>query len=778
MKLMRRLLLLVLVVVLAVVVSSCGKKKKAKVVAKIEGANTPVLIKFGETIPDLTEGVKASEKDGKVDLTEQITVRHNIDITKWGVYDVVYKVKSSDNVVTRVDRKAIVGEFADYEDISFKFYPADLRHTFFAAAERWLLETMSGGVPIQANSGFQMFHERVQLVLEEYDPIMGFATLYADVNKTDEKVKMDDGNPGQAGKKTYRQAWGSNPKTMQHWLYDDSVSSDLMTLYLDALYDFQFTSGTDYDLLPSMAARLPEPVNPKTLDYNPDLVVSKVWRVKLREDLKWSFHPDTPNKDNLTQTIDANDFIWTYKEALDQGWFRAVSGGGDFFASTQEIVNAKKYYDAKKTADQDDDIDFSEVGLKAIDKYTLEFHFVNLMSEWNVKYWLASFTMTPVHKQLYESLWQEGQDGQKTNLYGTEPKYTAYNGAFVVTYFEKDKMIRLEKNQNFHGKDKINWTGMNISIIADPQTRFQEFLDGKLDVAAVPSTRYPEYSNDPRMKKVPGATTFRLSLNGNGTVEKQKEDAAGPREADGTFVPEPILARPAFKKALYFAIDRQKLAYETIKTVDPQMYHFTSAYIVDASTFTPFRSTEQGEKVGLGLSPNTYGYNEEAAKAYWEQALEEVMEDGFYKKGDTIKLTLSIQANSEAMTLLGNYLEEQFEKLFVSTKYNIKTDVEVIPLAFPDNYYAAVLIGAVDMGMGGISGSTLDAASFLEVYCSDNRGGFTMDWGIDTTMPEILVEYEVYEDGELVTKKEYWSFDAIVSALNGTVTVKDGMEVK
>ena len=121
MKLMRRLLLLVLVVVLAVVVSSCGKKKKAKVVAKIEGANTPVLIKFGETIPDLTEGVTASEKDGKVDLTDQITVRHNIDITKWGVYDVVYKVKSSDNVVTRVDRKAIVWEFANYEDISFKF---------------------------------------------------------------------------------------------------------------------------------------------------------------------------------------------------------------------------------------------------------------------------------------------------------------------------------------------------------------------------------------------------------------------------------------------------------------------------------------------------------------------------------------------------------------------------------------------------------------------------------------------------------------------------------
>lgn len=777
MKLMRRLLLVLLVFAVAVVLASCKKKPKEKVVAKIEGADTPIIIEFGNPLPNLKEGVTASEKDGAVDLTSKITVTHNVDVSKWGVYDVTYKVKSSSGHVTRVDRKAIVGEFANYDNISFKFYPADLRHTFFAAAEKWLLETMTGGIPIQANSGFQMFSDRMQLVLEEYDPIMGFATLYADMNKTDEQVTMDDGNPGQPGKKTYRQAWGSTPKTMMHWLYDDSVSSDLLTLVLDALYDYQFTTGTDYDLLPSMAAELPEPVNPVQLEYNPDLVVSKVWRVKLRDDLKWTFHPNTPNKDNLKQTIDANDFIWTYKEALDQGWFRAISGGGDFFSSTQEIVNAKAYYDARKTPDPNDDIPWDQVGLKAIDDYTLEFHFVNLMSEWNVKYWLASFTMGPIHKELYESLW-EGEGENRVNKYGTAPQYTAFNGAFYVDYFETDKMIRLVKNENFHGKDKIKFDGINIAIISDPQMRFQEFLAGKLDVTAVPSTRYPEYKDDPRIKKVPGATTFRLSLNGNGTVEKQKEDAAGPREADGSFVPEPILARPSFKKALYFAIDRYKLAYDIIKTVDPQMYHFTSAYIVDASTFTSFRETPQGVAVGQGFSPDTYGYNEQVAKALWEKALDEVMEDGYYKKGDTIHLTLSIQANSEAMTLLGNYLEEQFEKLFVSEKYNIKVDVEVIPLAFPDNYYAAVLIGAVDMGIGGISGSTLDAASFLEVYCSDNRGGFTMDWGIDTTQPEILVEYQDYKDGQLVTKREFWSFDAIVSALNGTVTVRDGMEVK
>ena len=76
---------------------------------------------------------------------------------------------------------------------------------------------------------------------------------------------------------------------------------------------------------------------------------------------------------------------------------------------------------------------------------------------------------------------------------------------------------------------------------------------------------------------------------------------------------------------------------------------------------------------------------------------------------------------------------------------------------------------------GGISGSLLDAPSFLDVFADDNRGGFTLSWGIDTSTPNIAVAYRNL-DGVLVTEK--WSYNALVAALNGRTYVRDGIEQK
>ncbi|MGE4572108.1 MAG: hypothetical protein AB7E09_05120, partial [Candidatus Izemoplasmatales bacterium] len=81
-----------------------------------------------------------------------------------------------------------------------------------------------------------------------------------------------------------------------------------------------------------------------------------------------------------------------------------------------------------------------------------------------------------------------------------------------------------------------------------------------------------------------------------------------------------------------------------------------------------------------------------------------------------------------------------------------------------------------------ISGSTLDAASFLDVFADDNRGGFTLNWGIDTSTAEIPVKYvtrDYDEFGNLLDTHyhhEMWSFNAINSVLNGQKYIIDGEE--
>ena len=60
--------------------------------------------------------------------------------------------------------------------------------------------------------------------------------------------------------------------------------------------------------------------------------------------------------------------------------------------------------------------------------------------------------------------------------------------------------------------------------------------------------------------------------------------------------------------------------------------------------------------------------------------------------------------------------------------------------------------GATDLGLGGISGSLLNAPSFLDVFSDDNRGGFTLSWGIDTSTANIVVGYDNL-DGDYVYEK-------------------------
>lgn len=681
---------------------------------------------------------------------------------------------------------------ATHENVNLKFAPTEVRNKFFQAAELYLLETMHGGIPTFSNSGYQMYHESIVPYSDEYVPVMGFGTEFSDVKAgLDDSTRGEGGNPivfatggiGQEGDKTYRSTLAQNPTTFQQWLYDDSTSSDVITLFLDAPYVFRFNQDSSgYTLVPGMTTDFPyamvdgNAVKPDLDDEGQLLegkeqTIAKTWRIDIRDDLQWTYHPDTIKQfPDLADTpeITAEDFVETYKMAIEEGWFRAISGGGDFFSSSQKIVNAEKFYEGKA--------DWADVGIKHIDATdgnsgSIEFTFENDMSEWNVRYWLGSFVMGPIDRDLYDAL--EPANESEVNPYGTTVAYTAYNGPFRLDTYQPDKLVSYVKNPNYSRKDDYKFTHWNYAVIEDAEVRWQEFLDGHLDAASVPSTAYEAYQEDPRIKFVPGTTTFRIMINGLGTDEAQK--AMFP---DSNWSPDPLLANHNFKRAMYFAIDREKLAHEVMKTSTPQMYHFTDAYLVDALTGIPFRNSPEADKEiydEVGLSTDTHGYSLDAAKQWWKAAVDELFAKGVYKSGDVVEIDFRVFSGSQAQTDFGDFIKQTFEETFTAANanHNLSVKVTVTPTAFPDIYYDYMMGGNFDLSVGGISGSSLDAASFLDVYCDDDRGGFTLNWGIDTTSANIPIEYTF--EGEL--RKEYWSFNAITAALNGTVTVVDGEEV-
>lgn len=765
---MKKLLLLLIAVGLTFTLAACKTEPEPNpepnVAATISGvADTNLHI--GDSFDDM-DGVTASDpEDGN--LTSSIVVSGTVDVDAAGTYVLTYSVTDSAGETTTVTANVVVSEvdvvyptgFYDY-----KFANTELRHIFMAAAEAYLLNNMFAGVPLFANGGFALYSSRLQLPVDEYVPVMGFGTDFATMSQDDSSVLMDDGLAGNVGEYTFRSTISTNPTTLLQWVYDDAVSSDVIGRFSDALYIYEFNADkSGYVVVPSMAASNPVPVDSTVTDSGK--TVAKTWQITLRDDLVWAFNKDTVTT-GYDMTIDANDFVETYELALTEQWFRAISGGGDFLSQTNQIVNAQEFVDGEAT--------WADVGINKIDDLTFEFVFVNDMSDWNVRYWLSSFVMDPIQMDLYDDL-TTVVDGESTTTYGTTPETTAYTGAFILDYYEADKILRYVENPDFHDPDAYFFTHYTYAVIEDADIRFNEFIAGKTESVTLPTTKYEEYKTHPGLKRIPGATTFRMMINGLGTVEAQQEQFEG-----STWVPEPLLANQDFKMAMFFAIDRQKLAEEVLKTSTTNMFLFSDAYLVDAELGVPYRSTDQGVSVGEGLSPSTHGFNFDAAVAYYKLAIDALIADGTYTAGTAadpleIELAFHIFSGSEAQELMGAYIKTAFEDAFQDDVNHVNIIINVVAKAFPGIYYDYMMIGEFDLSIGGISGSQLDAASFLDTYSSDNRSGFTLNWGIDTSNADIEV---IYNDAAGVRHREMWSFDAITSALVGEIYLSEGTEAE
>lgn len=744
---MKKIYSLIIAVVFSFGLVACKGESEVKGTPEFTGVeNTTVFI--GEAF-DLLDGIGATDKEDG-DLASSVLVDGIVDFDTAGEYEITYSVTDSDGNTTTVTRVITVASIPLANGWhNYKFADPAKRLDLMAAAEKYLLDTMTAGVPLFSNSGNVMFSERMNLPVEQAVPIMGFSELEGSMTADDSTVTMIDGAKGNSGEFTYRHRVSADAGTLNQWEYNTSTESTLLGYMQGSLYKYILNdTKTSYSLVPSLAASLPTPKEGTTSQVGA-YTVSKVWQIELRDNLEWAYN-DATNTTGFDNAITADDFLYTWELALREEWMRSCSGGGDFCSKEFGVKNAREYNQGEIT-------DFSEVGFKKISDTVIEIEFLEDKREWDVRYGFGSMVQSPVHEQLYE---RHGE------LYGTEPHTVAYSGDFILDNWVKGEGGYLGYIKNVKSPDAADnfYTGLEIPIIKSTETAFNEFKAGKLDYAAVPNAEYENFKNDPRMKTTSGATTFRLMINGLGNVENQKEQFEG-----STYTPEPILSDVNFKKAMYYAVDRQSLVDAMKSGASPQIYLFSNSYVVDAVEGSAYRGTEQGQSVGEGQSESTFGYNKGVATAYFKEAVTTAIANGDYVAGTesnptVIDIDLLVFASSEAQIAMGEFLKKAYEDTFVDEDNHVKVNLNIKPTDFPGIYYNHMMVGEFDISIGGISGSTLNAASFLDTYCSDNRGYFTLNWGIDTTKPEILY------DGEL------WSFDALQSALNGEVYVRNGME--
>ena len=250
---------------------------------------------------------------------------------------------------------------------------------------------------------------------------------------------------------------------------------------------------------------------------------------------------------------------------------------------------------------------------------------------------------------------------------------------------------------------------------------------------------------------------------------------------DDKYESEPILMYKEMRQALYYGLDREYLATQVAKVYVPQHTYFAATYFLDGESGLSVRGTPEGKGTFDMFAGSSNGYVPDAAVDLFKDAVAMGIADGYYQKGTADNYTvieLNLIYASSGSTALQAYVQSMvdlYEELLVDDVNYVKLSFEHRDVTFPNNYYDYAMKAAADLVIGGIQGSLLDAPGFLDIFNADNRGGFTLNWGIDTSTANIKVEY-VNLDGETV--KEYWSFDAIVEALSRKTYVKEGREQK
>lgn len=400
-----------------------------------------------------------------------------------------------------------------------------------------------------------------------------------------------------------------------------------------------------------------------------------VYTFNLRKGVKWY----TSTGEEYAE-VTANDFVTSAKYILTQENASTTSN------ILYDIVkNGKKYYDGEIT-------DFNEVGIKAIDDYTLEYtlekptpYFVSMVSY---------VCFLPVNEQFLE---------ETGDLFATGAEYMLYNGAYIMETFEPENRRVLVKNQNYYDKEHIYIDKINYSFNKEASTLSPElFLRGEIDRASITSEILDEWMKDPEKsqmitKRSYSSTTNFIGLN----FEPLYGEEYNPSNWSAA------VNNLNFRKSLFHAVDRKAavMAYEPFNPEDKLINTNTAPEVASVN------GVDYTELPALKHLNEKDFYDKDLALSYKEKAMEELK--------DTVSFPVTIVWNyntsSKTATNMAQIIEQQLEKT-LGTDY-----VDVVIVAYPPTGYlkAARSSGTFSMMEMGWGPDYPDPISYTDVMMSD-----------------------------------------------------------
>ncbi|MFQ6828875.1 MAG: peptide ABC transporter substrate-binding protein [Acutalibacter sp.] len=459
--------------------------------------------------------------------------------------------------------------------------------------------------------------------------------------------------------------------------------TSLNTLLATYAYDFTPINAMIECLYRDDENDVPQPAGAETVDISDDKLV---YTFHLREDATWS------NGDPVVAT----DYEFAWQQALNP------EVASDYAYMLYFIHNAEPYFNGE--------VEWSEVGVKVIDDYTLE---VTLDNPLPYATDLFAFpTLAPINQKFYEEV---GAD-----KYATDAEYFCCNGMYELTEWSHNSEIVFEKREDYWNADAVGPDTIVYKIITDSQAGLNSYLSREIDYTDLDSGEVVQQAEAAGFEVgvKPARSSYYLIVN--------TEDE--------------FMSNQNLRLALAYSIDKQALVDTVYQNDNQPMTSFTPPAIMgaagaDGPSFQEALLEERGE-----MYPASGDL--EKAQEYLQAALEEL--------GCTVdELNLSIDCADDSLRRnCATFLQEQWRQ-------NLGIENIAVNSMQTKQVSANRQSGDYCMSLGGWSPDYNDAINFLDLWVTD--GGNNDSFWSNEEYDNLIAQATAEADEEV---RQQYLFDA------------------
>ena len=331
------------------------------------------------------------------------------------------------------------------------------------------------------------------------------ALLLAACGKSDKKADAP---------RSFSYVYAVDPSSLDYSVTSKSSTSDVIGNVVDGLLE----NDKYGNLVPSLAEDWTVSADGLTYTY------------KLRKGVKWY----TSEGEEYAE-VKAQDFVTGLKHAAD--------GKSDGLSLIEKSIKGLEAYVSGETND------FSTVGVKALDDYTVEYTLNKPESFWNSK--VTTATMLPVNEEFLNAT---GKD------YGAPtPSSILYNGPYFLKSLISKSVIEYEKNPNYWDKENVKIDNVKLTFYdgSDQESLIRSFATGAYNTARL----FPNSSSFASTKEKYGnqiiyspqeATSYYFTFN----VNRQSYNKTAKTDEGQKLSTKEAMLNKNFRQAINFAFNR------------------------------------------------------------------------------------------------------------------------------------------------------------------------------------------------------------------------------